>query len=130
MKPVRIGVLGAGLIGRKHIEVLRSGSDDYMLAGAADPSPAAKQEAETLGYACYATIEELLDKGKPDGVIIAVPNQMHVSAGLACIARKVPIIIEKPVETVRYVDVETVRNVGPDQATPLIEPEKGPAASK
>ena len=97
MKPVRIGVLGAGLIGRKHIEVLRSGSADYILAGAADPLPAAKQEAETLGYACYATIEELLDKSKPDGVIIAVPNQLHVSAGLACIARRVPVIIEKPV---------------------------------
>jgi len=26
-----------------------------------------------------------------------VPNQMHVKAGLACIARKIPIIVEKPV---------------------------------
>lgn len=97
VKTVRIGVIGAGLIGRKHIEVLRSGSSDCTLAGVADPSPAAKQDAEALGYPWYATIEEMLDKAKPDGAIIAVPNQMHVSAGLACISRKVPIIIEKPV---------------------------------
>ncbi len=97
MAQVRIGVIGAGLIGRKHIEVLRSGSTDYALAGVADSSPAAKQEAEKLGYPCFATIEELLDKAKLDGAIIAVPNQMHVSAGLACVARKIPIIIEKPV---------------------------------
>ena len=96
-RPVRIAVIGAGLIGRKHIEVLRSGNPDYTLAGVADPSPAAKAEAEKLGYACYATIDEMLDKAKPDGAIVSVPNQMHVSAGLACIARKVPIIIEKPV---------------------------------
>ncbi len=97
MAPVRIGVIGAGLIGRKHISVLRSGHPDFTLAGVADPAPAAKAEAQSLGYPIYATLEEMLDKAKPEGVIIAVPNQMHVSAGLACVARKVPIIIEKPV---------------------------------
>ncbi len=39
----------------------------------------------------------MLDKAKPDGAIVAVPNQMHVTVGLACVARKVPIIIEKPI---------------------------------
>ena len=39
----------------------------------------------------------MLDRAKPDGAIVAVPNQMHVAVGLACIARKVPIIIEKPI---------------------------------
>ena len=39
----------------------------------------------------------MLDKAKPDGAIVAVPNQMHVAVGKACIARKVPIIIEKPI---------------------------------
>ncbi len=97
MPPARIAVIGAGLIGRKHIEVLRSHHPDYALAGVCDPSPAAKQEAETLGYPCYPNVDALLDKAKPDGAIIAVPNQLHVSAGLACIARKVPILIEKPV---------------------------------
>lgn len=97
MAPVRIGVIGAGLIGRKHIEVLRAGNPDYTLAGVADPSPAAKAEAESLGYPIYASLEELLDKAKPDGAIVATPNQMHVANGLACIERKVPIIVEKPI---------------------------------
>ncbi len=97
MSQVRIGVIGAGLIGRKHIEVLRSGQAAYTLAGVADPSPDAQAEASELGYDCFATIEELLDKAKPDGAIIAVPNQMHVEAGLKCVERGVPIIIEKPV---------------------------------
>jgi predicted dehydrogenase len=96
MAPVRIAVIGAGLIGRTHIGVLRSHHPDYTLAGVADPAPAAKQEAEKLGYACYATIDELLDKAKPEGAIVAVPNQTHVSAGLACVERKIPVLIEKP----------------------------------
>ncbi len=97
MSPVRIGVIGAGLIGRKHISVLRSGHPDFTLAGVADPAPGAKAEGQQLGYTVYPTIEEMLEKAKPDGAVVAVPNQMHVAAGLACVARKVPIIIEKPV---------------------------------
>ena len=34
----------------------------------------------------------MLDKAKPDGAIVATPNQMHVAVGLACIARKIPIL--------------------------------------
>jgi predicted dehydrogenase len=97
MAPVRIAVIGAGLIGRTHIQVLRAGNPDYTLAAVADPSPAAAEEAKKLGYPIFAGIEEMLDKAKPDGAIVAVPNQMHVAVGKACIARKVPIIIEKPI---------------------------------
>lgn len=97
MAPVRIAVVGAGLIGRKHIEVLRSGNPDYTLAGVADPTPAARDEAQRLGYAIYADVEEMLDRVKPGGVIVAVPNQLHVTVGLACVARKVAILVEKPV---------------------------------
>jgi predicted dehydrogenase len=97
MAPVRIAVIGAGLIGRTHIQVLRAGNPDYTLAAVADPSPAAAEEAKKLGYPIFAGIEEMLDKAKPDGAIVAVPNQMHVTVGKACIARKVPIIIEKPI---------------------------------
>ncbi len=95
--PVRIAVLGAGLIGRTHIAVLRSGHPEFILAGVADPSPAAKVEATALGYACYTSLSELLEKAQPDGVVLAVPNQMHVPAGLECVAAKRPILIEKPV---------------------------------
>lgn len=116
MAPVRIAVIGAGLIGRTHIAVLRSGNPGFTLAGVADPSPAARQEAKSLGYDCYDTIEELLDKSKPEGVIVSVPNQMHVSAGLACIARKLPIVVEKPVadsveEALRLVEAAEIAGV-------------------
>jgi predicted dehydrogenase len=97
MTQARIGVVGAGLIGRKHIDVLRSGHAAFVLAGVADPSEAAQDEARRLGYPCYDAVEALLDEAEPDGVIIAVPNQLHVSAGLTCIERGLPIIVEKPV---------------------------------
>lgn len=39
-EPVRIGVAGAGLTGRKHVELVRR-SSDRVLAGIADSSPVA-----------------------------------------------------------------------------------------
>lgn len=97
MAPLRIAVIGAGLIGRKHIDVLLAGRPEYTLAAVADPSPVAMQEAARLGYTCYPSIEEMLEKARPDGAIVSIPNHMHVAAGLACIARGVPILVEKPI---------------------------------
>src|SRR5919198_3939767 len=39
----------------------------------------------------------MLEREKPDGVIIATPNALHVSVGLACVARGIPMLVEKPV---------------------------------
>ena len=97
MSKVRIAVIGAGMIGRKHIEVLRSGNPRYTLAAVADPSPQARDEADKLGYECYPTTEEMIENARPDGAVVAVPNQLHVDIGLTCVDHGIPIIIEKPV---------------------------------
>lgn len=96
MSPVRIAVVGAGLIGRKHIEALTSGAEDYVLAAVADPAPAAAEAGRKHGYDVYGSVEEMLAAARPDGVVIATPNRLHVSTGLACVAAGLPILIEKP----------------------------------
>lgn len=97
MTQARIAVIGAGLIGRKHIEVLRAHRDDATLAAVCDPAPFAAAEAQQLGYALHATIPDLLDHARPDGVVVAVPNQLHLSVALACIERGIPVLVEKPI---------------------------------
>ena len=97
MAAVRIAVIGAGTIGRTHIAVLRSGYPDFTLAAVADPSPAAAGEALQLAYPVFSAYEEMLDRVRPDGAIVAVPNRMHLAAGLACVSRGIPILIEKPI---------------------------------
>jgi predicted dehydrogenase len=97
MTAARIAVIGAGLIGRKHIDVLRAGNPEYTLAAVADPAPAAAEEGRRLGYDVYADIAEMLERARPDGAIVAVPNQLHESAGLACVARGIAILVEKPI---------------------------------
>ena len=96
MPPTRIAVIGAGMIGRKHLAILAS-DPAFEVAGIADPAPQAEVYARDNGFAYFKDAEALLDRTKPDGAIIAGPNVTHLGVALACAARKIPAIVEKPV---------------------------------
>ena len=93
---VRIAVAGAGLIGQRHIEEIDA-SSSAELAAIVDPFPAAAEIAAKYSVPVYASLSELFEKDKPDGVILATPNQLHVAGGLECVAAGVPVIVEKPI---------------------------------
>jgi predicted dehydrogenase len=94
--PVRIAVAGAGLIGQRHIEEIDA-SSSAQLAAIVDPIPAAQEVADKFGVALYWSLADLFEADRPDGVILATPNQLHVDGGLACVAAGVPVIVEKPI---------------------------------
>ena len=95
-KRVRIAVAGAGMIGRRHIEEVHAGAST-ALAAIVDPGPAGAEPAEKYGVARHRSLTELFDRDRPDGVILATPNRMHVDGGLECVAAGVPVIVEKPI---------------------------------
>jgi predicted dehydrogenase len=96
MNPVRIAVAGAGLIGRAHIE--RAVADDsVVLSAIVDPGPAGPALAAAHGVPLYESLAELLAADKPDGVVLATPNQLHVEGALECIDAGVPVLVEKPI---------------------------------
>jgi predicted dehydrogenase len=92
----RIAVAGAGTIGRAHIDAARA-SATVTLAAIVDPSPAAQAHAHAAGVPLYASLAELFAADKPDGVVLATPNALHVPHALACIAAGVPMLLEKPI---------------------------------
>jgi predicted dehydrogenase len=94
MAPLRIAVFGAGYIGSKHADWLRQ-QPDCVVAGIADPSEAARAWCEAQGFAWAADYRHLLDRPL-DGVVVATPNATHLPIGLDCIARKLPMLMEKP----------------------------------
>lgn len=96
MAKLSIAIAGAGLIGQRHIATIGK-SSGASLAGIADPAPAAERFAAELGVPWAADFEALLDRVKPAAAILATPNSLHASGALACIARGVPVLIEKPV---------------------------------
>ncbi len=95
MSKVRIAVAGAGLIGQRHAEEIAK-SDVAVLASFVDPFAAAQEVADQYGVPRYDSLAELFATDRPDGVILATPNQLHVEGGLECIAAGMPVIVEKP----------------------------------
>jgi len=93
---VRIAVAGAGLIGNRHIEEIVT-SASAELAAIVDPGPAGREMAGMYDVPLYQSLTGLFDANKPDGVILATPNQMHVDGGLECVSAGVPVIVEKPI---------------------------------
>lgn len=94
----RIAVAGAGYIGQAHIGVIQD-SHNAVLSAIVDPSPAAAALAEKAGVPCFASLDELLERDRPDGLILATPNHLHVPQALQCIAAGLPILLEKPIAT-------------------------------
>src|SRR5258705_10100416 len=95
MKNITIGVIGAGLIGRKHLRKI-SEHRDYDLVGIADVNFDAVS-AEFPNTRVFADYRRLLDEVRPQAVIIASPNQLHAETGIECARRGIDILIEKPV---------------------------------
>lgn len=96
MTALRLAVAGAGLIGRRHIELIQA-SAECQLAAIVDPSPAAAELANACGVPLYPGLAELFGAQRPDGVILATPNHLHVDGALACVEHGIPALIEKPV---------------------------------
>ena len=96
MSRVRIAVAGAGLIGKRHVEEIVA-SPVAELAAIVDPGPAGPELAGKYDVPLHSDLTELFDADRPDGVILATPNQMHVDGGLQCVAAGVPVIVEKPI---------------------------------
>ena len=96
VRSLRVGVVGAGVMGTNHARVL-AGLPDVTLVGIADPLPAHRARAEEIvGCKTYFTVEELLDAGL-DAVTIAAPTHLHRDVALTCIARNIHVLVEKPI---------------------------------
>jgi predicted dehydrogenase len=97
-QPLRIAVAGAGTIGLAHIAVIQQ-STRCTLSAIVDPSAAAVAVAATQGVPLFTSLDALLATDKPDGIVLATPNALHVSQALQCMAAGVPLLLEKPIAT-------------------------------
>jgi hypothetical protein len=93
---LRVGVIGAGVMGSNHARVL-AGLPDISLVGVVDPVEAHRARATELANCrTFDTLDRLLTEGV-DAVTIAAPTHLHHEIALACIARKIHVLVEKPI---------------------------------
>jgi len=91
-----MAVAGACYIGKAHIAVVQR-SEHCTLGAIVDPAPAAAALAAKAGVPHYTRLQDLLAADKPDGVILATPNQLHVEHALLCIDAGLAMLLEKPI---------------------------------
>src|SRR3981189_987326 len=95
-RALRIGVIGAGVMGTNHARVL-GGLPNTTMVGIVDPLPEHRIRAtELIGCRTFENLDELIGEGV-DAVIVAAPTHLHHEIALACIARGIHILVEKPI---------------------------------
>jgi myo-inositol 2-dehydrogenase / D-chiro-inositol 1-dehydrogenase len=95
---VKVGILGAGFIGRIHALGLRA-DPRVTLVGIADVIPqAAAKLAGEVGAQPFGGLDDLLDAGV-DCLYVTTPNTRHVEPVVAALNHGVHVFSEKPMAT-------------------------------
>lgn len=105
MSVQRLVVIGPGLMGLKHIELILK-NPRCELAGVVTPEREVVNEVgERLNVPLFHDLEACLTSVNPAGVIISSPNEFHYEQACLCVERAIPVLIEKPI-TSDYDDAE------------------------
>lgn len=103
MPTLKFAVIGVGVWGQRHAATLRVIEQEtglVRLVALADPDPARlSAQAQTLNVAAYPDYHDLLAHEALDAVCICTPDQHHVEPSLASLARRLHVLIEKPLAT-------------------------------
>jgi predicted dehydrogenase len=93
---LKIGIIGAGGIARRHVGVLSS-MEDVVIVGIADPDfGRASELAEGLCARAYNCHADLIAMESLDAVYICVPPFAHGCIETAAIDAGLPFFVEKP----------------------------------
>jgi myo-inositol 2-dehydrogenase/D-chiro-inositol 1-dehydrogenase len=96
--PVRVGLLGAGRIGRLHAELLSGHVEGAALAAVCDADPATAAEvAKRLRVPSVESATELYGLTDVDAIAICTSTDTHADAIVAAAPSGKPIFCEKPV---------------------------------
>jgi predicted dehydrogenase len=94
--PLKVGVVGVGVIGQAHARLF-SELPLATLVGVADRDLAkAEAVAHRTGTRAFGSLEELLEAGV-QAVSIAVPTDLHTEVALKCIDAGCAVLVEKPI---------------------------------
>src|SRR6202048_683836 len=97
-KPLRIGLVGAGMVSRHHLLAWADIADQAEVVAVADPSAenAARRVAEFGISQSYADAEAMLQSTELDAIDIAAPREMHAPLVRLAAKRGLPVLCQKP----------------------------------
>jgi myo-inositol 2-dehydrogenase/D-chiro-inositol 1-dehydrogenase len=92
----RLGLVGAGRMGRTHLRALKE-STAVRIVAVAEPLDTLRDEAvSSFDVTGYSSLSEMLESGGIDGALIVTPSDSHVDVIALVAAAGLPILCEKP----------------------------------
>jgi predicted dehydrogenase len=97
-EPLRIGLVGAGMVSRHHLIAWANIADQARVVAVADPSAdnTARRAAEFKIPQTYATADAMLAANELDAIDIAAPREMHVPLVRLAAKKHLPVLCQKP----------------------------------
>ena len=97
---IRVGIAGLGKMGLVHAGIL-NGLLGSRVVAAADPSKWARSALGELtgSVEMFTDAEDMIRSAELDAVVIATPVDQHVPMCMACVERRLPFFVEKPLTT-------------------------------
>ena len=95
MDKVRIAVIGL-FHGMNHVRSIVN-CDEAKLVAMCDLKEKYRQDAEKYGVPFYQDFHKMLDKEELDGVVLAIPNNLHAPFTEECGKRGLHALVEKPI---------------------------------
>ena len=94
IEPVRLGVIGVGHLGRHHARILSAMPEARLTAVVDINEERAAEIARGSGTTALTDYREL--SGQVDGVVVAVPTELHAEIAVSFLERGTPVLVEKP----------------------------------
>jgi len=112
MGSLRVGVIGAGVMGRGHAEFIRDHIPEAIVSAISDvDSDRAQSLAAGIGsdVHSFGAPEALIDSGLVDALVIASPDSLHVQHLRLALSAELPTLCEKPIAST-LADAQTIAN--------------------
>ena len=98
MEPVRTGIIGCGIMGRHHAQIIRDLGEAALVAVADVRADVARSVGEESGAAkIYDSARALIEDRGVEAVVIAMPVAVRTPVALDAFAAGKHVLLEKPV---------------------------------
>ena len=96
MNKTRLALIGAGVIGKRHLKAMRE-VDETELVSIVDTEADVQQLAQQWSVPFFQSSEEMLHAIAPQGVIVCTPTVIHLEPVIASLEHGAHVLVEKPI---------------------------------